>query len=707
VDINASTVNVFTINPATGILTDAGVSIPVGSGPINACISPDGQTVLVTNFYGSSVSVLRITGVAAVSLTGTIPNIRQPQSVSFRPDGVRAYVLQVSLPSDSVATLKVVGPGNVTDMGLRTAVLSTAGAFYGIDGMDIAYSGGWAYVGDNVVPSIGAVNLATNALGAALPAGSTPTGVAIGGEGAPAAASFSTVLNVFDNCFSLALAFGTGAGLSPAYDVGVDQLAPPPPPVGAFDARFRVTSPANDFLKDYRAINTGTKVWDVYYTPASGCGNITLAWNIAQLPATGSFRLVDALTGTLVNLDMRAQSFYTDPLNLGHLQIVYSVDASFTKGITSNWNLLGLPNVVSSPYYLNLFPTATAGTLYGFNGSYFLTDTMRTGRGYWLYFGAPASQPIPGSFLNATSTPMASGWNLIAGPSCGVPLTSVVDPGGIIVPGTLYRFSGTYILSDTVNRGNGYWLLANAAGIISMSCGSTTRPEGKTVAEGPDVSHYPSVEISDASHAKQTLYMSVRVKDPTGMLSFSLPPVPPSGAFDARFAGDYRATPSDGGVIRIQSSQYPVTVACPATTGNGTVAYDVVEMIGNAEGKSSRLSMGSSIDITNPQVNAVRIVKTVSDLPTVFAVEQNYPNPFNPTTEIRYALPQDAYVSVTVYNALGQTVKTLIAEQQEAGYHGTTWAGDNASGQKVASGVYFFKVVAGSSVSAKKMLLLK
>ena len=361
-------------------------------------------------------------------MTGNIANIRTPQTASFRPDGVRAFVLQVFLPSDSIATLQVVGPGNVTDTGLRSAGLVNANAYYGIDAMDIAYSGKWGYVGDVNVNSVGAVNLTTNTLGFALPAGSTPTGVAIGGEGGPAGTSFSTVMNVFDNCNTLGLAFGTGTGLTPGYDAGFDQLAPPAPPVGAFDARFRVTSPANDYLKDYRALNTGTKIWDVYYVAATGCGNVTLSWNIAQLPPTGSFRLVDPFTGTIVNIDMRAQSSYTDVLPLGHLQIVYSIDAPYTKTITSNWNLLGLPNAVSNPYYLHLFPTATPGTLYGFNGSYFLTDTLKTGKGYWLYFGAPTSQSIPGIFSNSVSISMATGWNMIAGPSCSVPLASVIDP---------------------------------------------------------------------------------------------------------------------------------------------------------------------------------------------------------------------------------------------------------------------------------------
>jgi hypothetical protein len=94
-------------------------------------------------------------------------------------------------------------------------------------------------------------------------------------------------------------------------------------------------------------------------------------------------------------------------------------------------------------------------------------------------------------------------------------------------------------------------------------------------------------------------------------------------------------------------------------------------------------------------------------LPTEFTLSQNYPNPFNPTTTISYALPADAFVKLTVYNILGQKVKTLVDEHQTAGYRQVIWDGKSDRGQEVSSGIYFYQIQAGSFTKTAKMSLLK
>jgi photosystem II stability/assembly factor-like uncharacterized protein len=88
--------------------------------------------------------------------------------------------------------------------------------------------------------------------------------------------------------------------------------------------------------------------------------------------------------------------------------------------------------------------------------------------------------------------------------------------------------------------------------------------------------------------------------------------------------------------------------------------------------------------------------------PPSYILAQNYPNPFNPSTTIHYALPHTSFVTLTVYNALGQQVAQLVNEQQQAGYHDVVFRGDG-----LASGVYFYRIQAGDFVSVKKLLLLK
>jgi hypothetical protein len=91
-----------------------------------------------------------------------------------------------------------------------------------------------------------------------------------------------------------------------------------------------------------------------------------------------------------------------------------------------------------------------------------------------------------------------------------------------------------------------------------------------------------------------------------------------------------------------------------------------------------------------------------SEIPKTYSLDQNYPNPFNPTTVIKYALPFSGYVTLKVYDILGNEVYTLDDSYRKAGYYEASFDAAN-----LASGVYFYKLITDRFVSAKKMLLIK
>ena len=99
--------------------------------------------------------------------------------------------------------------------------------------------------------------------------------------------------------------------------------------------------------------------------------------------------------------------------------------------------------------------------------------------------------------------------------------------------------------------------------------------------------------------------------------------------------------------------------------------------------------------------------KEKSFLPKKFSLHQNYPNPFNPVTKLRYDLPQDSFVRVTVYDMLGNIVNNLVNTKQSSGYKSVQWNATNNQGQPVSAGVYLYKIQAGDFVDTKKMILLK
>ena len=90
-----------------------------------------------------------------------------------------------------------------------------------------------------------------------------------------------------------------------------------------------------------------------------------------------------------------------------------------------------------------------------------------------------------------------------------------------------------------------------------------------------------------------------------------------------------------------------------------------------------------------------------------FALAQNMPNPFNPVTTIKFTVPEDTEVNLTVYDVAGRRVKTLAKGHHKAAYYSVTWDGMNDNGSRVASGVYFYRLKAGKNVQSKKMVLLR
>lgn len=94
-------------------------------------------------------------------------------------------------------------------------------------------------------------------------------------------------------------------------------------------------------------------------------------------------------------------------------------------------------------------------------------------------------------------------------------------------------------------------------------------------------------------------------------------------------------------------------------------------------------------------------------LPDNFILKQNYPNPFNPSTVIDFELPKRSLVQIDIVNIKGQLVKQLISQTLRAGVHSVVWDGTGDTGQKVSSGVYFYKLTTDNFASSKKMILLK
>ena len=101
------------------------------------------------------------------------------------------------------------------------------------------------------------------------------------------------------------------------------------------------------------------------------------------------------------------------------------------------------------------------------------------------------------------------------------------------------------------------------------------------------------------------------------------------------------------------------------------------------------------------------VTRVAAGVPEDYSLSANYPNPFNPATTIRFGLPEAEHVRLVVYDVVGREVAVLANEGLEAGTYAVEWDGQDASGRPVASGVYLYRIEAGSFAEARTMMLLK
>lgn len=144
--------------------------------------------------------------------------------------------------------------------------------------------------------------------------------------------------------------------------------------------------------------------------------------------------------------------------------------------------------------------------------------------------------------------------------------------------------------------------------------------------------------------------------------------------------------------------------------GHGTILvpqeYEFVDPhpgTGRVRYRLKQIDLDGAVTYSDPvEVDVLTDVQWKPGVPSSVELSQNYPNPFNPSTAIHYGLPERSHVTLTVFNALGQHVSTLVQGEQDAGYHEVRFNGANLPG-----GVYFYRMQAGSMVETKKFLMLK
>jgi M6 family metalloprotease-like protein len=372
--------------------------------------------------------------------------------------------------------------------------------------------------------------------------------------------------------------------------------------------------------------------------------------------------------------------------------------------VTSRWNMVSVPVMLPGMERTSVFPASTSSAFGWGPSGYEQTETLATGSGYWIKFGSAGSVDMQGTPIGTDSIAVAAGWNVIGSITNQIPVTSMTAIGTTVIS-QVFGYNGGYSVADSIKPGRAYWVRVDQPGNLVLTdllpeAGPATHPGTLS-----DAGFRSVITISDAGGNTQTLYLDRRVHSSTPDRSMMLPPPPPRGGFDVCFAGRKMVgtigeDEAAGVLITINDATYPITVDWIPSDGN-SVTFDNAG--GQGDFATTTMLQRGSFTISDPAVTQLRVsTGNAPAVPASVILHQNYPNPFNPVTIIRYELPVTGYVSLRVYNILGQEVATLIDGMHDAG----NWTARFDS-RDLPSGHYTYVLRAGESRLAKTMLVIK
>ncbi len=371
------------------------------------------------------------------------------------------------------------------------------------------------------------------------------------------------------------------------------------------------------------------------------------------------------------------------------------------------------------------------------------------GKGYWLIqrtlksYGAPGFSRRPNRNEGGNDyyeVDLDSGWNLVGNPlAFGVTWNDVrLDTGGVVIGHSTsviddadYYYNGSfYYEPPTIPPWDGFFVFVKRSGVKMLfpyqeATKSLLKPLNQfanswsadnwsvhlrleangLIDDGNFAGVQPDAQVGSDDHD-----MSEPPPAPSGAyLAFRLP----ENEFSRLRRSDYRPPFADGAEWTFVVS--PGTGRAIVVTGINRLPHGMRAVIVLGDGGVAELSDNSRIELRDNVVSGRLIIGTElyltgnigNILPKQFALNQNYPNPFNPVTTIKFALPSPQHVTLTVFNILGQTVKTIVDDDLQAGQYVRTWDGDDYQGRPVASGIYFYRLDAGEFSRCRKMVLLK
>lgn len=409
-------------------------------------------------------------------------------------------------------------------------------------------------------------------------------------------------------------------------------------------------------------------------------------------------------------------------------QISYIVNIPVTIipwliNLPAGWSMVCLGLDISDASQGGVFQNAIS--TYEFNNRYNQVIDLSKGKGYWVNLADAYKTTIEDKEINKLVLNLTEGWHMIGTISYPLALDGIIQsPLKSIV--SIYKFDGNYSrVTDVMQQGEGYWIKVGNNATLTLNTGTIKKaPVAANMNDYNKDAEFILPVTFQAGTSIKVLNIHLKKNADEAELAalnsmFELPPLPPADILDVRFVQENTNGLEALYIAEDAATERDILLSVPygeqlvvrwdksllepgrfiLKDGFGGVLFSDIDM-----------SVTGELIVTSQGLKVLKFLYLGKSegIITDYALLQNYPNPFNPETTIEFQIPKPSFVTLKIYNILGNEIKTLVNKNISPCAYTVKWDGTDNYGKNVSSGVYIYIIKTNTGfVQSRKLLLIR
>lgn len=442
--------------------------------------------------------------------------------------------------------------------------------------------------------------------------------------------------------------------------------------------------------------------------------------------ASNSYHSITGTVGQPV-VGMTGNTSHTITAGFWH-EISYIVNIPVTVipwliNLPAGWSMVSLGLDISDASQSGIFSDAIS--TYEFTNRYNQVADLLKGNGYWVNLAGAYKTTIEDKEINKLVLNLAEGWHMIGTISYPLALEGIIQsPLKSIV--SIYKFDGNYSrVTDVMQQGEGYWIKVANNATLTLNKGITKKaPIAANINDYNKDTEFALPVTFQAGTSIKVLNIHLKKNTDEAELTelnsiFELPPLPPAGILDVRFGQENTNGLEALYIAEDAETERDILLSVPY--GEQLVirwdksilepgSFILKDGLGGILFSDIDMSVKDELIVTSPGLKVLKFsyLGKSEGIINDYALLPNYPNPFNPETTIEFQIPKPSFVTLKIYNILGNEVKTLVNKNISPGNYTVKWDGADNYGKNVSSGVYIYIIDTDTGfVQSRKLLLIR